>query len=130
MKALLVAESEDTLNLYRSFFESLGYDMVCYRWLLKALDNVDELKYTIARFGSALIKSFAARRTAKSTATVTEGEVLRFADENFSMREGFPAYLARGTLPADTMRSVPLPFIAEAISLTAASVSCRHFAES
>ncbi|ERJ93674.1 hypothetical protein [Treponema lecithinolyticum] len=43
MKALLVAESEDTLNLYRSFFESLGYDTVCYRWLLKALDNVDEI---------------------------------------------------------------------------------------
>ena len=43
MKALLVAESEDTLNLYHSFFESLGYDTVCYRWLLKALDNVDEI---------------------------------------------------------------------------------------
>lgn len=43
MKALLVAESEDTLNLYRSFFESLGYDTVCYRWLLKALDNIDEI---------------------------------------------------------------------------------------
>ena len=40
---MLVAESEDTLNLYRSFFESLGYDTVCYRWLLKALDNVDEI---------------------------------------------------------------------------------------
>ncbi|MGI5172038.1 hypothetical protein H0R92_00340 [Treponema sp. OMZ 840] len=43
MKALLISESEDVLNSYAAFFNKAGYDIICYRWLLKAMDNLEEI---------------------------------------------------------------------------------------
>ena len=43
MKALLISESDDILNSYAAFFKEAGYDTVCYRWLLKAMDNLEEI---------------------------------------------------------------------------------------
>lgn len=43
MKALLIAESEDILNSFNDFFNTNGYDTICYNWLLKALDNMEEI---------------------------------------------------------------------------------------
>lgn len=43
MKVLLVSESDNILNSYNSFFIENGYDTICYNWLLKALDNVEEI---------------------------------------------------------------------------------------
>lgn len=44
MKSLLISESQDTLDSYADFFKSMGYENLCYRWLLKAMDNLEELK--------------------------------------------------------------------------------------
>ena len=44
MKALLISESDEILNSYAAFFKEAGYDTVCYRWLLKAMDNLEEIE--------------------------------------------------------------------------------------
>ncbi|WP_428768204.1 hypothetical protein V1L52_06885 [Treponema sp. HNW] len=44
MKALLISESQDILDSYALFFNGIGYDNLCYRWLLKAMDNLEEIK--------------------------------------------------------------------------------------
>ena len=44
MKALLISESNEILNSYAAFFKETGYDTVCYRWLLKAMDNLEEIE--------------------------------------------------------------------------------------
>ena len=44
MKALLISESDEMLNSYAAFFKETGYDTVCYRWLLKAMDNLEEIE--------------------------------------------------------------------------------------
>ena len=44
MKALLISESDEILNSYAAFFKKAGYDTVCYRWLLKAMDNLEEIE--------------------------------------------------------------------------------------
>ena len=44
MKALIVSdELQDSKNIQTSL-EQAGYDTICYRWLLKALDNVEEIQ--------------------------------------------------------------------------------------
>ena len=44
MKALIVSDAlQESLNI-QSTLEQLGYDTICYRWLLKALDNVEEIQ--------------------------------------------------------------------------------------
>lgn len=44
MKALLISEADEILNSYAAFFKKAGYDTVCYRWLLKAMDNLEEIE--------------------------------------------------------------------------------------
>lgn len=43
MKALLISESCEMLGACSAFFEKNGYDTLCYRWLLKAMDNLEEI---------------------------------------------------------------------------------------
>lgn len=44
MKTLLISESQDILTSYADFFKSMGYENLCYRWLLKAMDNLEEIQ--------------------------------------------------------------------------------------
>ena len=44
MKTLLISESRDVLTAYADFFKSMGYENLCYRWLLKAMDNLEEIQ--------------------------------------------------------------------------------------
>ena len=43
MKALLVADDEKAINNISEVLKSAGYDTIVYRWLLKALDNIEEI---------------------------------------------------------------------------------------
>ena len=43
MKALLVSEDKNKLFKLKSFLNSAGYDTICYNWLVKALDNIEEI---------------------------------------------------------------------------------------
>lgn len=43
MKALIVGDSDDVITNFSQSLESLGYDIISYRWIMKALDNVEEI---------------------------------------------------------------------------------------
>src|SRR5574344_1373604 len=43
MKALLIADDEKIISKASSVLGACGYDCIIYRWLLKALDNVEEI---------------------------------------------------------------------------------------
>lgn len=44
MKALIVSDAQQESMNIQVALEQLGYDTICYRWLLKALDNVEEIQ--------------------------------------------------------------------------------------
>ncbi len=44
MKILIISESSAKLDSYSDFFTKNGFDTICYSWLLKALDNITEIK--------------------------------------------------------------------------------------
>lgn len=44
MKALIISDKQDVITLLSKKLESDGYDIIIYRWLLKALDNIEEIR--------------------------------------------------------------------------------------
>ena len=44
MKVLIVSDAlQESMNI-QTTLEQMGYDTICYRWLLKALDNMEEIQ--------------------------------------------------------------------------------------
>ncbi len=43
MKILIISETPNTLELYDNFFTTNGFATICYSWLVKALDNIEEI---------------------------------------------------------------------------------------
>ena len=43
MKALLIAEDDEVILNISAALRNTGYEIIVYRWLLKALDNVEEI---------------------------------------------------------------------------------------
>ena len=43
MKALLIADDDDVIKKIQTALSSDGFDVITYRWLLKALDNIEEI---------------------------------------------------------------------------------------
>lgn len=43
MKALLISDNENITSPLDSYLKQNGYDTIIYTWLLKALDNVEEI---------------------------------------------------------------------------------------
>lgn len=43
MKALLVLDDKDKLSLLKTKLSKAGFDTICYQWLMKALDNIEEI---------------------------------------------------------------------------------------
>lgn len=43
MKALIICDDELVTNKIKETLQSVGYDSIIYKWLLKALDNVEEI---------------------------------------------------------------------------------------
>lgn len=44
MKALIISEDEKVCNSLNETLVSSGYDTIIYKWLLKALDNIEEIR--------------------------------------------------------------------------------------
>ena len=44
MKALIVCEDTNVINTLDGFLNSNGFDVIVYKWFLKALDNIEEIK--------------------------------------------------------------------------------------
>lgn len=43
MKALIVAEDEELIEKAGNLLKASGYDLIIYKWLLKALENIEEI---------------------------------------------------------------------------------------
>ena len=43
MKALLIADNPQVIDNISQILETAGYDVITYKWLLKALDNIEEI---------------------------------------------------------------------------------------
>jgi hypothetical protein len=43
MKALIVLEDKEKLSLLKKKLTDAGFDTICYQWLMKALDNLEEI---------------------------------------------------------------------------------------
>ncbi len=44
MKALIISEDEKVYSVLNSALQKAGYDTIIYKWLLKALDNIEEIR--------------------------------------------------------------------------------------
>lgn len=44
MKALIISDKQEIIDLLRAKLVDDGYDIIVYHWLLKALDNVEEIQ--------------------------------------------------------------------------------------
>lgn len=44
MKALIISDDESLVKSTSSFLENKDYDIIVYKWLLKALDNIEEIR--------------------------------------------------------------------------------------
>ena len=43
MKAVIIAESENIIEEFSQYYKENGYDIIIYRWLMKAMDNIEEI---------------------------------------------------------------------------------------
>ena len=43
MKALIISEANDITNEFTEYYKTQNYDVIKYRWLMKALDNIEEI---------------------------------------------------------------------------------------
>ena len=43
MKAIIISEADDIINEFTEYYKSQNYDIIVYRWLMKALDNIEEI---------------------------------------------------------------------------------------
>ena len=44
MKALIISEDEKVYSVLNSVLQKAGYETIIYKWLLKALDNIEEIR--------------------------------------------------------------------------------------
>lgn len=44
MKALIISNKQEIINFTSSFLKKNNYDIITYRWFLKALDNIEEIQ--------------------------------------------------------------------------------------
>ena len=43
MKAVIISDKQEVIKLLKKRLEKEGFDIIIYRWLLKALDNIEEI---------------------------------------------------------------------------------------
>ena len=89
MKALLVVDDEKAINNLSEVLKSAGYDTIVYKWLLKALDNIEEIAPHLIVISTAdyprhwkTLAQYASSGFGDYTA-----QVILYSDENFSEEE-------------------------------------------
>lgn len=53
MKALIISDEKTFIDCMDSFFQSHGADTIIYKWLLKAIDNIEEIRPNVIVLSSA-----------------------------------------------------------------------------
>lgn len=89
MKALIVSEDESLINRTKKIFENCGFDTIIYRWLLKAMDNVEEISphliFINVRDYPRHWKTFI--QYTFGLKTIKEPKIILCIDKNFSLEE-------------------------------------------
>lgn len=44
MKVLVISDNNENIDFIESFLAPRGYDVIVYKWLIKAIDNIEEIK--------------------------------------------------------------------------------------
>ena len=44
MKALVISDREEIINHVTPLLKEKGFDLIHYRWIIKALDNIEEIQ--------------------------------------------------------------------------------------
>lgn len=116
MKALLVADDEKAINNISEVLKSAGYDTIVYKWLLKALDNIEEIAPHLIVVSTADYPRH--WKTLAQYASSGFGDylpqVILYTDENFNEEEQKKAQAlhVRGTFDSveveglDTLREI------------------------
>ena len=89
MKALLVADDEKAINNISEVLKSAGYDTIVYKWLLKALDNIEEIAPHLIVVSTGDYPRH--WKTLAQYSTIGFGDykpqIILYTDENFSEEE-------------------------------------------
>ena len=89
MKALLVADDEKAINNISEVLKSAGYDTIVYRWLLKALDNIEEVAPHLIVVSTGDYPRH--WKTLAQYSTIGFGDykpqIILYTDENFNQEE-------------------------------------------
>ena len=89
MKVLIVAETDKILDEYSAFFNARKYDILKYRWLMKALDNLEELEPDVCVISASDYprhwKTFV--QFLHATITSKNPEIVLITPDNFSDEE-------------------------------------------
>lgn len=89
MKALIVADDERAISNIREVLKVAGYDTIVYKWMLKALDNIEEIAPHLIVVST---KDYPRHwKTLAQYSTIGFGdylpEIILYADESFSEEE-------------------------------------------
>ena len=107
MKALLVADDEKAINNISEVLKAAGYDTIVYTWLLKALDNIEEIAPHLIIVSTGDYPRH--WKTLAQYATAGFGDykpqIILYTDENFSEEENKKAEAlhVRGTFDSVTV---------------------------
>jgi len=110
MKALLVADDEKAINNISEVLKAAGYDTIVYKWLLKALDNIEEVAPHLIIVSTGDYPRH--WKTLAQYATAGFGDykpqIILYTDENFSEEEHKKAEAlhVRGTFDSVTVEGL------------------------
>ena len=110
MKALLVADDEKAINNISEVLKAAGYDTIVYTWLLKALDNIEEIAPHLIIVSTGDYPRH--WKTLAQYATAGFGEykpqIILYTDENFNEEEHKKAEAlhVRGTFDSVTVEGL------------------------
>lgn len=110
MKALLVADDEKAINNISEVLKAAGYDTIVYKWLLKALDNIEEVAPHLIIVSTGDYPRH--WKTLAQYATAGFGDykpqIILYTDENFNEEEHKKAEAlhVRGTFDSVTVEGL------------------------
>lgn len=110
MKALLVADDEKAINNISEVLKAAGYDTIVYTWLLKALDNIEEIAPHLIIVSTGDYPRH--WKTLAQYATAGFGDykpqIILYTDENFNEEEHKKAEAlhVRGTFDSVTVEGL------------------------
>ncbi|QTQ16196.1 hypothetical protein [Treponema parvum] len=89
MKALIIADDPIAVERFSAVFKTAGYDVIVYRWLVKAIDNIEEISPHIILVSAVEYPRHwkTVTQYAKSGISATAPQVILYTGKDFSEEE-------------------------------------------